>query len=534
MKKRIIILLAAAVLMTGCTGEVSDTTSKETEAQTISAASDVSMPLSEVTTESQPEETISLPVFAETDLGEMEYVQAECSELYEAEDGLLLGYAVEARKREGYSGRGYVNGASLPDSGLDFEIQIAYPQHYSLTLCAAADRPIEGVLFVDDVARGSFSLKGDGSFEALKFENIYMPVGESKVCLRELSGECDIDFILLENSKNIYELKYSIPGELCTKSSSLKTAKTYKYLCELYGEAVISGQQCSQGSNAEIDAIAAVTGKYPAIRFGELMGYSAGVDTGDIELAIQYAKNGGLVGYVWNWMKNGSCYADKSGFDIKTIITEHDVAMFSNDKLAQLTENGGISEDCAAAIGEIDLIAEQLKRLSRENIPVIFRPLPEAGSGSFWWGSNKDSYIWLYKLIYNRLTAYHRLDNIIWVWNAQELDWYVGDDYCDIISLDIYDYSHSAWDNQSYIGAMLKLSGLSAKKPIAISECNVLPAPANIAKDNAYWLYASAWSGECVLDSEGRLSEDYISRAEWIVFYNCSKVVALDRLVAID
>lgn len=534
MKMRIIALLAALTLLTGCAGGDVNQPSKDSEKPEESSAPTVSEDFSEVISSKPEEEAIPLPVFAEIDLGETNFAPADCNKLYEAEDGELSGYAAVASAREGYSGNGYVSGASLPDSGLVMVMEVEAPQHYSLTLCAAADRPVEGVLFVDSVAVGSFSLKGDGGFEAVKFENIYMPVGESTVSLGELTGECDIDFILLENSEAIYKLDYSLPGELCTINSSENTVKTYKYLCELYGEAVISGQQCSQGSNAEINAIALVTGRYPAIRFGELMGYSAGVDTKDIELAIEYAKDGGLVGYVWNWMQNGSCYADKSGFDIRRIVTEHDVAMLSADRIEELAENGGINPECATLIKEIDMIAEQLNRLSKENIPVIFRPLPEAGNGTFWWGTDKESYFWLYKLIYYRLTAYHMLDNIIWVWNAQNLDWYIGDDYCDIISLDIYDYSHSSWDNQSYISAMLKISELSEKKPIAISECNVLPAPANIIKDKAYWLYASLWSGDCVLDAQGGLSENYISRAEWIVFYNCSKVVARDRLAAIE
>lgn len=533
MKKMIIAVLAAVTLLAGCSEGNVGSLSLDTS-DTVTSLAPTVMEEPTKPPDSSSEETMVLPAFAQTDLGEVDFSPSECRQLYEAEDGELSGYAAESSAREGFSGRGYVSGASLPESRLAIEMEIESSQHYSLTICAAADRTVNGVLFIDDIAIGSFKLKGDGSFEAVKIDNIYMPAGRSTVSLRDLSGECDIDFILLENSEAIYKLDYSVPGELCNKNSSDMTVKTYRYLCELYGEAVISGQQCSQGSNAEINAIAAVTGRYPAIRFGELMGYSAGVDTKDIELAIEYAKNGGLVGYVWNWMKNGSCYAEKSGFDIKQIVTEHNIAMLSPEKTDELAQNGGISGECAAAIHEIDLIAEQLKRLSAEDIPVIFRPLPEAGNGTFWWGTDKESYIWLYKLIYNRLTAYHRLDNIIWVWNAQNLDWYIGDDYCDIISLDIYDYSHSGWDNQSYIGAMLKLSGISDKKPIAISECNVLPAPANITKDNAYWLYAALWSGDCVLEADGRLSENYISRAEWIVFYNCSKVVTRDRLAALD
>ena len=81
---------------------------------------------------------------------------------------------------------------------------------------------------------------------------------------------------------------------------------------------------------------------------------------------------------------------------------------------------------------------------------------------------------------------------------------------------------------------MLRMSGLSADKPVAISECNVLPGPANIVKDDAYWLYASVWSGDYALNQDGTLNEEYMLSTEWIMFYNCSEVLARDELVKIE
>ncbi len=40
-----------------------------------------------------------------------------------------------------------------------------------------------------------------------------------------------------------------------------------------------------------------------------------------------------------------------------------------------------------ATIRDIDAIAVQLKRLQNEKIPIIWRPLHEAGGKWFWWGS---------------------------------------------------------------------------------------------------------------------------------------------------
>ncbi len=494
------------------------------------------------TTATQPPETTAdtaasnesaeqpLPSYPETDIGEVEYEPEECYELYEAEEGTLSGYAAAASHRNGYSGSGYVSGLSLPDSGLSIELEISSPQHYSITICAASDTPVEGILYVDGLARGRLYISGSGEFEAIKYENIYLTPNSAVVSVEGLTGECDVDFVLLESSAAVYDHDYSVLGELCTNDASQQTRQLYKYLCEIYGEAVLSGQQCTQGTNAEIDAVASVTGRYPSIRFGELMGYSADVDTGDIELALEYASDGGIVGYVWNWMQNGSCYADKSEFLLADAVTQEDISQMSGDELSQAFAAEEITGGAVQLIDGIDKIAAQLLRLKEADVPVLFRPLPQAGNNDFWWNCDRESYLWLYELIYTRLTEYHQLDNIIWVWSAYDSEWYVGDDRCDIISIDIYDFSHEAWDNQSYINPMLRLYELSDSKPLAISECNVLPAPANIVRDDAFWLYASVWSGEYALDSDGKLSYEYISDAEWVVFYNCTAVLARDEL----
>lgn len=535
--KRAFAILLCAVMLAGCdlVQYIPGVTPPVDEVTSDSAVSDTEALLSEDTSASVPEpQPEPLPVYVEAEIGETNYDPAEYSAIYEAEDAALNGYAKVSTFRQGYSGAGYVSGTSLPDSGLTIQLKIESPQHYNITLCLASDSPVEGILYVDGLARGRLNISGSGEFEAVKYENIYLAPDEAALSIQELSGECDIDFVLLESSTAVYEHDYSVPGALSNPNSSERTVKTYKYLCEMYGEAILSGQQCSQGSNAEIDTVAHVTGRYPAIRFGELMGYSAGLDTGDIELAIEYDKSGGLVGYVWNWMQNGSCYLDKSGFKLANAVTTHEISKLSYEKLLELNASGGVSAECLEIIKGIDLAAAQLKRLADENIPVIFRPLPEAGNGEFWWSADKDSYLWLYKLIYTRMTSYHMLGNIIWVWNAQDIEWYVGDEYCDIISLDIYDFSHGSWDNQSHINPLLRISALSADKPVAISECNVLPSPANAAKDDAYWLYASVWSGSYAANQDLTLSEEYMSSAEWIMFYNCSEVLARDELVKIS
>ena len=100
---------------------------------------------------------------------------------------------------------------------------------------------------------------------------------------------------------------------------------------------------------------------------------------------------------------------------------------------------GTIPMEAWYLIRDIDAISEQLKILQDNNVTVLWRPLHEASGGWFWWGCRgKDAYQWLWNLMYERQTHYHKLNNLIWVWNGQDPDWYVGDDRCDIIGEDVY------------------------------------------------------------------------------------------------
>lgn len=95
-------------------------------------------------------------------------------------------------------------------------------------------------------------------------------------------------------------------------------------------------------------------------------------------------------------------------------------------------------------IRDLDAIAGQLKRLQAENIPILWRPLHEAGGKWFWWGAKgPDAAKKLYDIMRDRFINYHGIDNLIWVWSTPEWDWYPGNDRVDIIGYDSYPGSHN-------------------------------------------------------------------------------------------
>jgi mannan endo-1,4-beta-mannosidase len=152
-------------------------------------------------------------------------------------------------------------------------------------------------------------------------------------------------------------------------------------------------------------------------------------------------------------------------------------------------------------VSDIDIIAVWLKALKTANIPVLFRPLHEASGKWFWWGAKgPEPCKALWKLIFNRLTVTHGINNLIWVWTTDakddNLDWYPGDEYVDILGVDIYSQNG---DFSSQILTFDKIrEAFGGKKLVTLSENGVMPDPDNLIADEAGWSWFMTWSGDFV------------------------------------
>lgn len=533
MKKIIPLLLCGIILLSGCQSGATEPLPTEDDQGITLITPDLEIPDETLPPETLPTSPTEPPV---TDEAPGEYVYSVSQydysapedgwngALFEIESGMLGADGAIGDAREGYSGSGYVT-ANGRNAAVTVLIDIPAPNHYNITIRSAADNPAAGKFWCDGVfSDKEISVSGTGEYETVLYSNIYFPAGASSLTFGGFSGAVDLDCVFIELSDDVSSLGYNVAGELSNLNASDSAKALYKYITDNYGKAVLSGQQCSQGSNAEIEAIANAVGRYPAIRFGELSGYSSGVDTGDIELAIEWAHSGGIVGYSWYFALNGSL----EQFDLSKAVTDLDIASMDGGALTQRFSDGDITAETLLMIDGIDLVAAQLKRLQDEDIPVLLRPLPEAGNGVFWWGKDPASYLWLYKLLYERLDFFHGLDNIIWVWNGQNLSFYVGDDMCDIVSLDLY-YPEGQEPTQSGINFMLAAREFTSSKPIALSECGALPSPDAISMDRCYWSYASVWSGDYAV-TDGGLSEKYLAKGAWNNFYSSDIVITRDEI----
>ena len=101
-------------------------------------------------------------------------------------------------------------------------------------------------------------------------------------------------------------------------------------------------------------------------------------------------------------------------------------------------------------------------------------------------------------MLYDRLTEYHQLNNLIWVWNANAprdipydeafpyKDFYPGAQYVDILATDVYHYDYEQKDYE-------ELLELAEGKPIALGEVGELPKP-NILEKQPKWSWFMVWS----------------------------------------
>ena len=304
-----------------------------------------------------------------------------------------------------------------------------------------------------------------------------------------------------------------------------------KWLCENYGTNMISGQYLDEGQyGREISAIGQVTGGlYPALLGLDMMNYSpASVSLGSwptsVDQAIEYWKQGHIITFCWHWVAPekyldttgnnwwGGFYTKNTTFDLKRAM------------------NGEDEEGYELLMRDMDAIAQQLMRLRDAGVPVIWRPLHEASGGWFWWGAGgREAYKQLYRLMYDKFTNEYGLNNLIWLWNGQNVLWYPGDDVVDVIDEDLYPGNHI---HTSQKDAFAKCLGYTpAKKLVMLSECGCIPDPAACLADGAMWSSWATWCYEFVLDG-GSYSEQYTTAEKLKEFYSSENVLTLKDVPA--
>jgi len=420
------------------------------------------------------------------------------------------------------------------DERLRFEVSVPTPQHYSITLSAAGNAVV--TLTADGEQQGAFYINS-AEFTEETLDGIYLASGGNNISLTVLKGAVTLDSVTVgdfEPDPSRFEVS-RVPAN---PNASAAVRLFMDYLGEIYGKRILLAQHVTPGTNSEIGAIFETTRRFPAIRVSDFMRYSRSF-TGDkpanddVTLAIEWANTGGIVSYGWTWHAppiNGGrshYYAGATDFNLDSAFTAADIAVLDIGRLEALYHSGAISESTLELIHELDHIAEYLKRLQAENIPVLWRPLHQARTGWFWWGNClPESYIWLWRLMFERFGSYHALDNLIWVWAGQSAAFYPGDGYVDVIGEDIYNM-----DDASNMPQFVRTADYPERARLtAMTECGLLPSADLLGRDGAFWLWTALYRGDFLVDHRGRHNSLFNQRERLERAYNHELTITLDKL----
>jgi mannan endo-1,4-beta-mannosidase len=235
-----------------------------------------------------------------------------------------------------------------------------------------------------------------------------------------------------------------------------------KYLHSIKGKGILSGQtDYVDGEKAEKNILTDV-GKKPAI-YGNDFGWGG---QGSITLAIDKWKSEKAIPYFcWHacppsWNESACAWTD--------INKGQPEGFLDNILKAGTVDNKNW-------LARIDRVAGFLKQAQTAGVPVLWRPFHEMNGNWFWW-CQQSRFPELWIQMYDRLTHFHGLNNLLWVYSANFPQdpvekYYPGQNYVDILGLDIYENYGASYTDALY-AALVKLAN---GKPIGITENGKIP-----------------------------------------------------------
>jgi mannan endo-1,4-beta-mannosidase len=282
---------------------------------------------------------------------------------------------------------------------------------------------------------------------------------------------------------------------------SVQAGALLNFLYEIHGKYTLSGLHngnCKVKSlTSENEEMKATVGKYPVIWGSDFTGAFKNINPDSarqnlIDTAKLMHKKGHIITLMWH-----CCQPDNGDLCEKDNIWVWDNSL-SKAKWDSLTTPGTVLNNQWCK--HVDIIAGYLKQLRDANIPVLWRPYHEMNGVWFWWCRHpgEEGFIKLWKMMYNYFTEHHKLNNLIWVWNANAprdipkdeayayKDYFPGVEYVDVLAADVY---KNDW-KQSHHDDLVKLG---QGKLIALGEVGQLPTP-DILERQPQWAWFMEWN----------------------------------------
>lgn len=409
----------------------------------------------------------------------------------EAESGTLNG-VYTSTAIGGYSGSSYVTGFDNANDQLTITVNVPSTNFYKLVIRYNAP---SGYKQQDVLVNGNYlsnlAFPAVGSYTDLSAGSILLNAGNNTVTIKNSWGWTDIDrFRFYTVAPHDYTKVVPSPIDLLATQA---TKELYTYLKSQYGSKIISGQTTDYYDNVTTLA----NGLKPVVRAFDFQNYSpmnpwgwnngpawGAFDDGSTDNAIAWynsTNKKGIVTFQWHWLspsggnlQTSTFYSNQTTFDVSQAV------------IPNTTQYNEVLRD-------IDAIAVQLKKLRDANVPVLWRPLHEAGGAWFWWGAKGPAAAKaLYDIMYNRITNYHGIHNLIWVWSTPEPDWYPGNSKVDILGYDSYPGAYNYTSQKLIFDQLYDI--VNGDKMIALTENGPIPNIDECFAYDAVWSYYMSWA----------------------------------------
>jgi cellobiose epimerase len=282
------------------------------------------------------------------------------------------------------------------------------------------------------------------------------------------------------------------PFEPVNKNATNETKKIMGYLYSVNGKRIIAGHHNYAGRpDIFINRVRELTGKSPEIWGCDFINYYR---NGEAEKIVREAYKKYKEGYIITLMWHAGRPQDDPPFGWKESVQ----AKMTDAEWKEFTTPGTTLH--SRWLNQVDTVAKYLKELQTLGVPILWRPYHELNGVWFWWGNRKgeNGSSKLYRMMFDRFVNFHKLNNLIWVWNTnapRQLindeayayeDYFPGLDYVDVLAADVYhnDYRKSHHD---------ELVELGKGKLIALGEVGEVPSP-EILSDQPLWVWFMIWS----------------------------------------
>jgi len=294
------------------------------------------------------------------------------------------------------------------------------------------------------------------------------------------------------------------------------------YLENIAGKGIISGQHTQTIPMEEIAYIKEKTGKEPKLRGFELLSYSPNINYDDagepcltevyenrntLEEALKWGmETDGIITFSFHWFsplggRDKAFYSEHTDFDPELVLID-----------------GTPERD--AFYSDLKKIAELLIPFKDAYIPILWRPFHESDGTWFWWGRKGPKVACeLYKLVYHLFVDEYHLDNLLWVWNCRLTEGYPGDEYVDVISVDVYLDKYYRTDYKKEYEELVNAT--TKNKVAALAEIGYLPDMDMMAETKVPFAYFMTWSKEFCI------GEQYNTEEAMRAVYNSTYVVTL-------